>query len=520
MTMILLIFGTLVLMAVGIQLNRTAERLNNYKILAQKQNILANVIETAGYLLMRSDSIVMSSTWDKIEEFKSKIASRAGIESHYWSDFLSNLTPDTPCVDMSGYINALNDDPAFGNGKYIFDVYVYEIGNKYLITATMREKESDENIDKCGVGFIADIVDVYLPAVRLAASNRVFSVMRNVGGGKGNPKIIGDLVYGKAIILDDVNLLLTDTSTPGEIITGPLTAKSVNIPDIEELYPGWFNHISDDPETIYQKWKSEYLSTLPAAEIQYVLDSDYTLSAVNSDETIVISAPAGVTDPVFTLFFDNSGLRIVYGTSAFIIPSSLVTDNTINIKINGDAVIGNDPHKISSVTGKYNIAIYGDVSINTNLVYDYLVDFVNNGQGNSPVGNKTKEVSLTVISDMLNSSWKDVLSLAAVGGDIRLLFGSSSSTQGNKTIMGNILALKNNGNGGDISFPDISEAIKGKGHTPQLFIFGALTSYTFDKDNQASDILSSLVAVAGYMDPSQTQEAFDSSRRMIGMMIW
>lgn len=518
--MILLIFGTLILLAVGTQLNRTANELNSFKIVSEKQTILENAIEAAGYILVENNSLEPSSTWDGIESFKQKIGNRSGIETYYWVQYLSQLSPETPCIDLSGYINALKDDPALGNGKYAFDVYAYEIGNKYLVTASLKDNESGDPVSKAGAGLVADVVDVYLPAVRFAASDRIFSVMRKVGGGKGNPKIIGDLIYGKAIILDDVNILLTDSSTPGEIITGTLTAKSVSIENVEELYPGWYHHISEDPYTVYQKWKQEYLDTFPASSIEITLDENHNVPSFDPDVTFVITAPDGDPSPEFNVFFDTDGLRIEYGSKAFTVPSSAVSENMINIKVMGDAVIGDDPHKISPVTGKYNIAVYGDVYINTNISYNYLVDYVNNGEGGSPVANKTKDVSISLISDMLNGSWEDTLSLAAVGGDLKLLFGKSSSTHGNKTIMGNLLALKDGGKGGDVAFPDIQNAIKGKGHAPQLFVFGALTSYTFDKDHYTTDALKSIVAVAGYLDPSQSLDSLNSSRRIIGMMTW
>lgn len=520
LTMILLIFGTLILLAVASQLNRTANELNSFKTVSEKQNVLENAIEAAGYILIQNSSLEMSSTWSEIEAFKQKISNHSGIESYYWVQYLDQLTSETPCIDLSNYVNAMSNDPSLGNGKYAFDIYAYEIGNKYLITASLKDKASGESINKAGAGLVANAVDVYLPAVKFAASDRVFSVMRKVGGGKGNPKIIGDMIYGKAIILDDVNLLLTDSSTPGEIITGSLTAKSVNIDNVEELYPGWYSHISDDPYTIYQKWVKEYLDTFPATALEIILNENYNVPTVDPEMTFIISAPDSDTSPEFSIFFNTSGLRIEYGTNAFSVPATAVSENMINIKVMGDAVIGNDPHKISPVTGKYNIAVYGDVYINTNISYNYLVDYINNGKGNSPVANKTKDVSVTMISDMLNESREDVLSLAAVGGDLKLLFGSSSSTHGNKTIMGNLLALKYEGKGGDVSFPDIEKAVKGNGHTPQLFIFGALTSYTFDKDHLTPDLLNSIVAVAGYFDPSQSMDFLNSSRRIIGMMVW
>jgi hypothetical protein len=335
----------------------------------------------------------------------------------------------------------------------------------------------------------------------MAGMDRVLTLM-NVSGGKGNPKVTGDLIYGGAIILGGVILDMTASSTPGEIITGGVTSKSVasdlmTQAEIIASYPGWYTYFSDSPDPSYNQWKNDYLNSLPAGGTDYLLSSNHTLSSVNESELIIISPPTGAVSPLFRAFFDDSGLKIYYGDSGnFLhIPVSLVRSTTANVKIMGDTVFGNDPHGISKVCGHYNISVYGDITINTNIVYDYLYDFVNNGDGNSPVGNKTKEVSQDIISNMLTKLRTSSLTLASVGGDMIMQYIHGNSTHGNKSLTGTFFVWKDSGSGGDVQFPDIQNLITGNGHTPQLFILGSITAYTFDEQGQATG-LDSFVAVA------------------------
>ncbi|HQN28255.1 MAG TPA: hypothetical protein PLT43_06835 [Mesotoga sp.] len=70
-----------------------------------------------------------------------------------------------------------------------------------------------------------------------------------------------------------------------------------------------------------------------------------------------------------------------------------------------------------------------------------------------------------------------------------------NSTHGNKSLTGTFFVWKDSGSGGDVQFPDIQNLITGNGHTPQLFILGSITAYTFDEQGQATG-LDSFVAVA------------------------
>ena len=501
MTLILLTFCTFILLAASSQLGRNTEKMKSFKTSSKMQNVATNAVEIVSHLIIQSDveeALNGDESWDGIDEFKAFLSTKGGVEKFYWASFLSDIDSSTGGFDFTDELQSFIDDPGLGGGEYTLSAHVYKVGERYTVVTSAQIGD----YRTYALGLVSKLRGgILLPAVRMAGMDRVLTLM-NVSGGKGNPKVTGDLIYGGAIILGGVILDMTASSTPGEIITGGVTSKSVasdlmTQAEIIASYPGWYTYFSDSPDPSYNQWKNDYLNSLPAGGTDYLLSSNHTLSSVNESELIIISPPTGAVSPLFRAFFDDSGLKIYYGDSGnFLhIPVSLVRSTTANVKIMGDTVFGNDPHGISKVCGHYNISVYGDITINTNIVYDYLYDFVNNGDGNSPVGNKTKEVSQDIISNMLTKLRTSSLTLASVGGDMIMQYIHGNSTHGNKSLTGTFFVWKDSGSGGDVQFPDIQNLITGNGHTPQLFILGSITAYTFDEQGQATG-LDSFVAVA------------------------
>jgi hypothetical protein len=378
-----------------------------------------------------------------------------------------------------------------------------------------------------------------LPALRTVSLERALQVMRNPNGNK----IVGDLIYGNALIAGLLSLDITQSATPGEIVAGGVSAGQLSISplvgtDLETYlagFPGWYTAVNEDPYTLYENWYSEYLDSFPTEQpFTYVLDSDDYSNVVAEvshvgEETVVI-IKSNQSSPQFYGTFSSSGLRIELGDKEFTVPSAVVQENTIHIWIeDGDFTIlhekENNPHMISEVNGKYDIRVgNGDITIGTNLVYSDLKSKVNNG-GNSPVANQTKATSITTIQDILKTPNNDYLRLAADGGDLILKYDRESTT-GDRVLTGDFYAFANESNsvGGNVDFLDldtISNVVSG-GQYSQMFLLGSLTSRSFDENgstlfNQENnknkppdivDLLRSLVLVAtggsgGTGDPSQ-----------------
>ncbi len=528
MTLILLTFGAFVLFAASTQLNRTSQKMKNYKTSSSLQNYATNAVDTASHIFLENIGTYDLVPWDGVEEFKSHILTRGGVEKYYWQSFLADIDSSVDCANLTEAIRALSADPGLGGDEYTLEAYVYQVGGRYTIVASAQIGDRKAY----ALGLISYVRGgLMIPAIRMAAMNRTLALM-NVTGGHGNPKVHGDLVYGSAVVLNGLTIDMTSTSTPSDIISGGVTGDSLTVyedgdeldqEDVNELlesFPGWYtasdpNISSDD---VYKQWKAEYMELLPDASYTVVLSEDQTLSTMDENVMVVVEAPNSVSNPQFQASFSDEGLEVCLGKNCLDIPESLTSSATLSIQIAGDTVFGNDPHKISEVVGHYNVSVLGDATINTNIVLDYQYDYVNNGSRNSPVGNKTKKVSETIISNMLGEERTSSLMLATIGGDMILRFEKGNSTHGNKSLIGSFFSWNDKGKGGDVLFSGLENLDHGNGHTPQLFLFGSLTAYSFDPDGDA-DNLDSFVAVADSSDSSSLGTG-NGRLTLIGIQTW
>ncbi|MGC9384927.1 MAG: hypothetical protein ACP5D6_10040 [Kosmotogaceae bacterium] len=535
LTLILLTFGSIMVFVAGIQVTRTTDKIQSYNIVSNQQNIAANVVEAASYHFFGKSSPAFSETWSGIEDFKNYVTTRGGIKGDYWGIFLNDLDTETGCLNLTSDIQVYESTPGFGGGNYNISAYVYPVAEKRIVIGI-----SDRNGRKrYSIGLLSNIANPSVPAVRLGELARELSKMHSLNGNK----VEGDLVFGRATILSDVLIKLTESSTPGEIIYPSLEASSVTIDggNVED-YPNWLTATStQNTSVIIEGWKDEHLSSLPdASTTAYINNKNTWPESFNGDTLYVIDA-TNTTENNFYIDFDTDGMHIrqldgigdgesFIGSNILTIPATVADLSKIHLQINGNIAIGDDPHKISRVNGKYSLTVYGDIHIRTNLVYNEIYDYVNNGEGNSKVSNHPLGITQDVITEMINDNANDELDLVSIGGDAVMEYEHGSSTHGVKFLAGDIMAFEEGGTGGDISFPDLVDVINSGGVTSQFFTFGSITANTFDADgnlvyydNTGNDkgyknALESLILVANSLvDDTATTS---SELQLIGMRTW
>jgi hypothetical protein len=521
----------------GLHVSRTTDKIQSFNIIANQQNIASNVVEAASYEFFEKSSPSFSETWSGIDDFKDYVTNRGGIKGNYWAMFLSGLDVDSGCLNLTSDIQVYETSSGFGDGKYDISAYVYPVGDKRIVIGITEHDERK----RYSVGLLSYLANPSVPAVKLGELSRELAKMHSLNGNK----VEGDLVFGRATILSDVLIKLTESSTPGEIIYPSLEASSVTIDggDIED-YPNWFTATStENASEIIEGWKDEHLSSLPdASETAYINNKNTWPESYNTDTLYIIDA-TNTTDKNFYVDFDTDGLHIrqldtigegesFVGNNILTIPATVANSSKIHLQINGNIAIGDDAKRITSVDGKYSLTVYGDIYIRTNLVYNEIYDYVNNGNGNSDNSNHPLDITKDVITEMIEDNENDELDLVSIGGDAIMEY-IQNNTHGVKFLAGDIMTFEDNGTGGDVSFPDLVEAINnlGGGVTSQFFVFGSITANTFDEDGNLlyyddkgndkgwKNALQSLILVANSLvdDSSATTS---SELQLIGMRTW
>lgn len=502
LTLILLTFGSIMVFVAGLHVSRTTDKIQSYNIIANQQNVAANVVEAASYIYFK-DQLEPNTTceWEGLEEFKNYVSARGGVEGDYWNQTLDTLDAESPCLKID--MNAYQTLPSFGEGNYDIEAILYNIGDKKIIIGIAKRNGRK----RFSLGVLANIATPSIPAVRLGSLTRDLAKMHVIS----KTKVNGDLILGKAIILDDVFLDITDQSTPGEIIYPSLEASWVTIDggDIED-YPNWFTATSTENKSeIIEGWKEEHLSSLPqATRTIYLNDTDSWPESFNGDTLYIIDATSTTessTNNFYVDFITNeisndvfegemhiTQIKDIYGTDEdsnsigekLIIPEIVDDSSKVHVQINGNIAIGEDSKRIVEVCGKYSLTVYGDIIVNSSIAYHDVYGDINNGNGNSTVGNHPLTLKKSEYTDMMGINNHDALDLVSIGGDIEMLY-QKTSTHGVKALTGNIMAFEDGGTGGDISFPDLVSAVNdlGRGVTSQFFVFGSLTANTFDEGN-------------------------------------
>lgn len=534
-TMILISFGTILLLTASLYLSRVSDTLKSFDSTSDKQIAVANVVEIAANSFVNSDHDNLEyTTWDGYDELKTFITTRSGYEGTLWGKVLENLGDDDKYIDFTNtfkegtYAGILNNE----GDSYDVGAMIHEYGdeNKYLVIGWV---EGSSGSKRYAIALITVIPpNINKPAIRLGEINRTFSPLHSSGNGNssGNPKINGDMIYGNAVVIKDVKL--TSGATLTDIFKNNVVTTGLNGDNNASGFIKWNGESIDASVT---QWKEEFIAGLPEDIIEFTIDNPPNLGDVKN-KTLVINPPSSslAYNPLFEISFDTGGLSIVckwyipknknkyteHNSEVFTIPKDMANGDKIHIQINGDVEIGTDQHhKTEVVDGKYVIAVYGDVEITSNIFYEDIFDYINNGEGNSPVANKTKDVTEDLLASMIKEIKDDYLGLTAIGGNMNFKYIHSGSTHGNRSVIGDLMAFKDKGSGGNMGFPGFTSAVHGNGHTPQFFALGSLTANTVDRDNEWGGDLSSLVIAA--IDPENDSTNSETLEfKFSGMRVW
>jgi len=564
MTLILVAFGTVVLLASGLQLSRTTDVVNSYRRIANVQNIANNAVEVAScYFVDNLSSYIEDDkvTWSEAVEFISMLDSRSGLESKYWADFLSFVGEDTEGFSLTDQVNSFRNSKGLGEGRYNISAHVFPVAGgaeKYVVICSAEL----DGTKRYSMGLVMTDASPQggLPALRTVSLDRVLSSLRSFGNGKSK-KIVGDIIFGDAIIAGVLSLNSSSSSTLQDIVEGILNAAGIIVYDADgnqitdeetlaEFLSDYFHEIEDDAATLYGQWVDEYEQSFPenpeatvtlntsTATVTYaqepsrinVICSGATcqLESYSDELTIEVSG-----SDQFDAEFTSEGLIISGSGKSFLVPTSIASETTVHIMIDGTTTFFSDQeHKISIVSGKYDIQVKGDVTIDTQFVYDVkkLVEEVNNGNGMSLVANKTAVDAETRIKDYQKLLAEENYSYLRVAsyGDISL--GYSSATHGDKNLMGDFFALKrDDGSGGNFLLGDLSNVSNinnpGQGQFSQLFLLGSITTWQFENplDNNGEDLLNSLALVAAG-DPnalgSGSSDGSGGTLALLGIQSW
>ncbi|RKX50950.1 MAG: hypothetical protein DRP32_01015, partial [Thermotogae bacterium] len=84
-TLFVMVFASIILTTMSLQLNRTIKRSREYSMVRSVQNVCENLINfSTGYLSDRYSKLYFNDSWPEVEEFINFISSKGGKEGYYW----------------------------------------------------------------------------------------------------------------------------------------------------------------------------------------------------------------------------------------------------------------------------------------------------------------------------------------------------------------------------------------------------------------------------------------------------
>ncbi|OAA31792.1 hypothetical protein AT15_02900 [Kosmotoga arenicorallina S304] len=487
-TLFVMVFASMVLTTMSLQLNRTIKRSREYSMVRSVQNTCENLVNlSAGFLSDRYAKLYFNDSWPEVGEFIDFVSSRGGLEGYLWGESLETLK-NANCL-------LLTSDPEFQNllasqpwiEGYDATAVLYNIGDRYVLISSAERN----GMTRYAVATLGEIYEV-IPVLATSYPGKTFSELKTTKKGK-NKIGKGDFFAGPVVILGEA---IVSSGDPANIFLGDLYASDVNLPP--ETSDFVYTKIATSAEEYLSQKTAETvekLSSLASVTVEYPYD---ILPASLTEDTLLVVKSPSPDVPVYVTFDTNydakkkvdpaTKITFTSGGQSFNINLDDYGIDYLNVLIEGDAVFdyssqASDPHKALAVVGKYDIIATGDVVINSNLIYrDYYQAF-NNGQGNSDVANQGIS-SLSDLSDVLSKrAINDLLSITSLGGDVYMYYkqGNGNSSHGIKTVTARVKALPKDGKGGKVVFPDLDQVSSG-GHNSQLFIVGGITALSIEGD--------------------------------------
>jgi len=496
LTLVVMVFATIIITTMSMQLNRTLARSREYSKVRLTQNVCENLVNlSTGFLSDRYAKLNFNDEWSGVNDFIEFVSNRGGLEGYLWGEHLSVLKAQS-CLLLTNNLEfreLLNTQPWIEGFTATSVLYESDAGY-FLITSAERS-----GITRYAYASLAEITEVV--PVLAACTGRTFSELKTT---HGNGKLgKGDYFAGPVIIFGDA---IVNSGDPANIFNGGLAAQSLALPPETSSYD--YTKIATSVDEYLAAEVSETIEKISSlASITVDMGADIQLPSSLTEDTLLVVNPPSPSTPIYVSFNDGKEdkeqITFKAGGSSFSINLGDYDGvEYLNVLVNGDVVFDyndevSDPHKAQKVIGKFDITVTGDVTVNANLIYDDLYSAFNNGNGNSGVANQGIS-SLKDLSEVLSASTNDLLSITALGGNVSINYtqGNGNSSHGIKTITARLKALPKDGKGGKIKFPDIDQ-VSSEGLNSQLFVVGGIIGQSIEVEGSGTldDYLDNFFAV-------------------------
>ncbi len=528
--LILMAFGTTMILTAGIMLQRSSKTLNDYSLLSDLRVATNNLIEGAAMTLASKwSSASFESQWDGYDDFRDFVSARGGYEGILWEEAIDTLAADNWwLVNEDTDFQAILDDTAF-EGLTNKGAAINHTDDKYSIVSWAEKG----GVKRYSYGLAMTESLIGLSALTMGELSRVFYEITTVDGELSED--FGDLINGAATIFSEVLIHGTD-ETLTRIFPFGLIAESVSAsPSDESIEFESFTATDATNKDAYfegllaefEQWidtltrEASYLSISSAnSHTPDATDLLYVFGSQTSNSTYILDFPDAAYNP------DKPNQEYRYVDVRRIDDNNSITIYSkgypVNLLIYGDVIVQGNAQQISFVNGRYDVTAYGDISVQTNLLYgDFSTEFA------SATGNKggtlTKPIETwtsikSLLTEFSNRPEGDHVVFKALGGDIfnyLVQGGSGTATHGIRALAGDYYALENGDEGGSFVFPDMEDLqniMNG-----QLYIFGSLTGNRFDPLDQLRNIYNLFVS-----SPQNTDGGYSTTRRLVlmGLRAW
>lgn len=529
--LILMAFGTTMILTAGVMLQRTSSKLNSYSLLSDLRIASNNLVESATMVLADkwSTADLFVSEWPDDDKFHSFVSSRGGYEGTLWAKAIEELDDDSWwLISNDADFKAILDDDAFSELDKK-GAAVNRTGNRYSIVSWVEKA----GVMRYSYGLAMTESLAGLAALTLGELSRVFYEVTTVDGELTEE--FGDLINGAATIFSEVLIHGTD-ETLTKIFPFGLTAESVSASPSNETIEFESYTDTETNETYFVDLLAEMEEWIQSlTRIATFTEEEKTLSLnVQEEDTLVvfglpndlfgtkefnISFPGKTTDDVIYASYEYLDSK---SKSQSVTVSISGNGVPVNLLFYGDVNVIGNAQQLSYVNGRYDITALGDISLKTNLVYGDFSTEIASATGNqggtltNPIKTWTSIKSL--LTEFSNRPEGDHVVFKALGGDIYNYLvqgGSGTSTHGIRALAGDYYALEKDTEGGSFVFPDMDDLqniMNG-----QLYIFGSLTGNRFDPLDQLRNIYNLFVS-----SPQNSDGGFSTTRRLVlmGLRAW